>query len=385
MKRKTILAFILLSFVFAGVASAAALWGAYKGSPIVRVKVDGAVYKNAVPAISFNNQTYVPLNVLDKAGVKYAQDKKNQTLELNSNGLNKAVKQLYSVTLTDKDAGIEASTSFYQIEANEDEDWDDILDSFDKLLKVDAATLKVDYYTTPSYEWKGSIAVSKSIYVKYKQGKITDDQLSNAWVVEGKLFRAPLTAKEIAKLQNAVGYVMVYDENGKSLGQGSGFVINENTFLTNYHVAGEASKITVTVDKKTYDLSDWYYFKDEAKDIFAAAISTAFDDKGNATGSSPEHYLDYTTALPEVGDKVYAIGSPNGLENTVSDGIVSSIRTIDGVTYIQHTADTEVGSSGGVLLNEYGEVIGITTFGVSNTTLDFAVPMKYFQSNWDNL
>jgi S1-C subfamily serine protease len=385
LKRKIVAALIVLSFVSIGVVSAASLWGSYKGNPIVRLKIDGVIYKNAIPAVSMNSQTYIPLNALDKAGVKYVLDKKNQTLDLATNKTNKTVKQLYSVTLTSKDTGIEASTSFDQVKADENEDWDSIVEDFKKLNNMDAVTLKVNYYTTPSYDWKGSVSISKQIMTQYIEGKINDTQLSNEWTVEGKLFRQPMTAKEIAKLQNAVGYVLVYDEAGKPLGQGSGFVLKGNIFVTNYHVAGEAAKITVSVDKQTYDLSEWYYFKDKDKDIFAAAISSSFDSEGKPNGTSPSHTLEYTKALPEVGDKVYAIGSPNGLENTVSDGIVSSIRTIDGVTYIQHTADTEPGSSGGVLLNEYGEVLGITTFGVTNTTLDFAVPMKYFQSNWENL
>jgi S1-C subfamily serine protease len=385
LKRKIIVALFVLSFVFVGVVSAASLWGSYKGNPIVRVKVDGVIHKNAVPAVSINNQTYIPLNALDKAGVKYVQDKKNQTLAIATNKTNKTVKQLYSVTLTAKDTGIEASSSFYQVKADENEDWDSIFEDFKKLSNMDAVTLKVNYYTTPSYDLKGSVSISKKIMTQYLEGKINDTQLSNEWIVNGKLFRVPMTAKEIAKLQNAVGYVLVYDESGKPLGQGSGFVLTGDIFVTNYHVAGEAAKVTVSVDKQTYDLSKWIYFKDKDKDIFAAPISSSFDLAGKPNGTSPSHFLEYTTVLPEVGDKVYAIGSPNGLTNTVSDGIVSSIRTEDGVTYIQHTADTEPGSSGGVLLNEYGEVIGITTFGVINTTLDFAVPMKYFKSNWDNL
>ncbi|WP_256759222.1 S1C family serine protease [Cohnella sp. WQ 127256] len=385
MKRKVFISFLALSFVYAGIVSAASLWGSYKGNPIVRVQVDGTVHKNSVPAISLNNQTYVPLNALKKAGIKYNMDSNKQTLDLTTNKMNTTVKQLHSITLTSKDGGIEASTDFYQTKGNEDEDWDDIMDAFTSLSDLDATLLTVNYYTTPSYAWKGSVSIPKLTLMKFWQSKITDDELSSEWVIDGKLFREPLTPKEIAKLQNAVGFVLVYDESNKPLGQGSGFVLKDDIFVTNYHVTEDASKITVSVDNKTYDLSDWYFFKDANKDIFSAAISSSFDSSGNATGSSPAHSLEYTTELPEVGDKVYAIGSPNGLENTVSDGIVSSIRTIDGITYIQHTADTEPGSSGGVLLNEYGEVIGITTFGVSNTTLDFAVPMKYFQSNWDNL
>jgi S1-C subfamily serine protease len=385
LKKKISLAIVTLLFVFTGVVSAATLWGSYKGSPIVRVKINGAVHKSTVPAISFNSQTYVPLNVLEKSGVKYSFDKNDQTLLIQSDKTNKTVKELSSIQLNALESGeIEASYSFYQELGDENEDWDAIMEIFKKLNNMNVHSLNVDYYSTPDNEYKGSVSISKAIMSQYIEGKLTDDKLADSWEVYGDLFREPMTAKEIAKLQNAVGLVTVFDDSGESLGQGSGFVLHGNIFVTNYHVAGEAAQIKVSVDHQTYDLSEWFYFKDESRDLFAAPISTSYDSSGIGTGKSPAHSLSYTTALPQVGDKVYAIGSPNGLENTLSEGIVSSIRKIDGIDYIQHTAGTELGSSGGVLLNEFGEVIGVTTFGVLNTTLDFAVPMKYFQTNWDN-
>ena len=63
------------------------------------------------------------------------------------------------------------------------------------------------------------------------------------------------------------------------------------------------------------------------------------------------------------GQKVVAIGSPLGLFNSVSDGIISGFRKIDGVDMIQFTAPTSHGSSGGAVLNMSGQVIGISTAG----------------------
>lgn len=76
----------------------------------------------------------------------------------------------------------------------------------------------------------------------------------------------------------------------------------------------------------------------------------------------------------KVGEKVYAIGSPKALENTLSEGIVSGLRTSDGVRYIQTTAPIAQGSSGGGLFDEYGRLIGITTWMVKGEgNLNFAV------------
>ena len=63
------------------------------------------------------------------------------------------------------------------------------------------------------------------------------------------------------------------------------------------------------------------------------------------------------------GQKVVAIGSPLGLFNSVSDGIIAGFRVLDDVDMIQFTAPTSPGSSGGAVLNMYGEVIGISTAG----------------------
>ena len=66
------------------------------------------------------------------------------------------------------------------------------------------------------------------------------------------------------------------------------------------------------------------------------------------------------------GQKVVAIGSPLGLFNSVSNGIISGFRKLDGVDMIQFTAPISHGSSGGAVLNMLGEVIGISTAGIDN-------------------
>jgi TPR repeat protein len=74
-----------------------------------------------------------------------------------------------------------------------------------------------------------------------------------------------------------------------------------------------------------------------------------------------------------VGERVYAIGSPKGLENTLSEGLISGLRTIEGTRYIQITAPITNGSSGGGLFDERGRLIGITTMGAKTGNLNFAV------------
>lgn len=75
----------------------------------------------------------------------------------------------------------------------------------------------------------------------------------------------------------------------------------------------------------------------------------------------------------KVGERVYAIGSPRGLENTLSEGIISGLRVRDGTKYIQITAPITNGSSGGGLFDERGRLIGLTTLGMNSGNLNFAV------------
>lgn len=75
----------------------------------------------------------------------------------------------------------------------------------------------------------------------------------------------------------------------------------------------------------------------------------------------------------KVGERVYAIGSPRGLENTLSEGIISGLRVRDGTKYIQITAPITSGSSGGGLFDERGRLIGLTTLGMNSGNLNFAV------------
>jgi TPR repeat protein len=75
----------------------------------------------------------------------------------------------------------------------------------------------------------------------------------------------------------------------------------------------------------------------------------------------------------KVGERVYAIGSPRGLENTLSEGLISGLRVSKGIKYIQITAPITHGSSGGGLFDERGRLIGITTLGANSGNLNFAV------------
>jgi hypothetical protein len=135
-------------------------------------------------------------------------------------------------------------------------------------------------------------------------------------------------------------------------------------------IDGASSAKITTSDGKTYDVSGVYDFS-ESNDLALLQVN-----------GSNFPYLELGDSSAVVaGQKIYAIGSPRGLDNTISDGMVSNTsRLINGVSYIQISAAISHGSSGGALLNTYGQVIGVTTAGLDDAqNLNFAVPVNLLQ------
>ena len=81
----------------------------------------------------------------------------------------------------------------------------------------------------------------------------------------------------------------------------------------------------------------------------------------------------------EIGERVYTIGSPKGLSNTLGDGLVSGLRELKAITLIQTSAPVSPGSSGGALVDAHGALIGITTFILADAqNLNFAIAAEEF-------
>lgn len=166
----------------------------------------------------------------------------------------------------------------------------------------------------------------------------------------------------------AVVVVASFDERGNPIGQGSGFIVSsDGKVVTNYHVVTMASRIKVKHGDAVYDVEGLTHV-DSDNDLAILKL---------AKGKYPAVKIGNSDVL-RVGEKVYAMGSPQGLENTISEGIVSGIRKIDkDISIIQMTAAISRGSSGGPLFNERGEVVGIATFLIAETqNLNFALPVN---------
>ncbi len=169
-----------------------------------------------------------------------------------------------------------------------------------------------------------------------------------------------------------VGEIVTYNKSGSRLALGTGFVLSsDGKIVTNYHVIENAYSAEITIDGTTYDILSVLAYD---ADIDLAVL------KINASGLTAATVCKKPVA---VGSTVYAIGSSRGMTNTYSQGIVTYFdRVVDGVSHVQHDASITNGNSGGPLINAYGEVIGINTWGYRESqNLNFAV----FGGELDNL
>lgn len=175
-----------------------------------------------------------------------------------------------------------------------------------------------------------------------------------------------LTPEQIyEKVNNAVVIVLAYDSGGNLINQGSGVVIKDDGYIiTNYHIMKNASKASV-VHGNLFENAE-LIGGDEESDILFIKISKSY----LSVIATPE------TEEIKIGQKIYAIGSPMGYENTISDGIVSGYRKFDKIDLIQITASISPGSSGGAVVNSRGELIGISTYTISEgQNINFAIPI----------
>jgi len=172
-------------------------------------------------------------------------------------------------------------------------------------------------------------------------------------------------------------------------GLGSGFFINEDGHLiTNFHVIEGETKLSIEVYHLKAGQLDRKSYKDVrivAMNKFADLTLLKVDDKD---APKFKRLLLGDTDLLSQGDRVFAIGSPLGLERTVTEGILSTTsRQMQGDLFLQTTAQINPGNSGGPLFNLRGEVVGVTnmklTFGEG---LGFAIPVdqvKHFLKHRD--
>jgi tetratricopeptide (TPR) repeat protein len=190
------------------------------------------------------------------------------------------------------------------------------------------------------------------------------------------LARSDVAAAETAlvrlvkKIQPAVATVIAYDLDRNISNIGTGFFINaQGDLITNFHVlAGTYQADVRTATGRSYRVKA-VLAENKAADLLKLRVDIPPAELAwIAMGGRP----------PEIGERVVVVGSPMGLEQTVSEGIVSSVRELPPVgTVFQISAPISPGSSGSPVVNSKGEVVGIATFQLlQGQNLNFAVAAR---------
>lgn len=178
------------------------------------------------------------------------------------------------------------------------------------------------------------------------------------------------TASQVfQQVSPSVVVVLTYNAAGKAVELGSGVKLPDGSVATNCHVLKDGTRYRVRYQGKDYraqlDKADWN------RDVCALSVPGL---------PAPPVVLGSTKTL-QVGAPVYAIGTPEGLQRTLSEGIVSSLRPVDGGSYIQTTAAISPGSSGGGLFDDHGRLLGLTSFFISKgQQLNFALPVEWIEA-----
>lgn len=181
---------------------------------------------------------------------------------------------------------------------------------------------------------------------------------------------APLVAKSAEELftllSRSTARITVHDISGKVVGLGGGVVTGMGTVVTNCHLATAGGSLTVKVGAEQFSAS--VEIADEEFDLCRLSVLGL---------ASPAVAIGTAESL-QTGQKVYAIGSPQGRELAIGDGIVSGMRVLPQGRVIQTTAPIPPGSSGGPLFDAYGRLVGIMTFQHrSGQNVNFAVPADW--------
>lgn len=175
------------------------------------------------------------------------------------------------------------------------------------------------------------------------------------------------TAKEVAKkcLSSTVS-IVIEDVYRQPLSLGSGFIVEPGKVVTNYHVinGGAGGYVMINGYTEKHKIIG-YTVIDKINDLAILSVPSL--------SGVPLPLMSKT--ISEIGEQIYAIGSPQGLTGTISQGIISGIREVDKKHIIQITAPISPGSSGGPVLNNNGQVIGIAVGTLtSGQNLNFAIP-----------
>ena len=179
----------------------------------------------------------------------------------------------------------------------------------------------------------------------------------------------------VNKVFPATVLITAEDKNGQPQSLGSGFLVAPNIIATNFHVIENSySGYVKFVNKdEIYEIEGVVGYSSE-HDLALIKIS---DNNGEV--------LPLISIGVDIGQKIFAFCNPLGLEGTISDGIISGMREFKDFSILQISAPISPGNSGGPVVNENGDVVGVATFTFSEgQNINFAVPIKYLKELLNN-
>lgn len=220
------------------------------------------------------------------------------------------------------------------------------------LLLLVALGASLRLWHIPSFEHKETIRTAPTALLTTvsRPSNVETGQAANVFT---------LAASSVVKVQT-------FDRTGATLlGIGSGVVLTPNYVVTNKHVVERAFSIKVTYRNRVLLASLSHMHPD--LDLCQLHVESL---------GAPTFSLRDARDL-EVGERVFAIGAPLGFDLTISDGLVSGLRVLNGVNMIQTSAPVSGGSSGGGLFDSRGKLVGIITcFMERGQNLNFAIPAE---------
>ncbi|CAM4470059.1 stalk domain-containing protein [Paenibacillus tarimensis] len=337
--KKYFAALLSVILLFGSAASVQAAATKYK------VYVDGALATSN--GIVRNGTTLVPFKpVLSAMGFGFQYDGKSKTVKAKKSGT------VITLTIGNKKASVNGTAAMLPVAPT---------------LINNTTYIPVRFvgestgYSVSADKAAGSIYVdsqSDEDYVSAEPGQTTTPPASTAAA-------GTLNTQQITKLNDSK-VVMIEMEKG----QGSGVYLGEGVFITNHHVIeGSVSGRVVDTNGRYFDI-EGVIAHDTTRDLALIKITSNTFQATTVTIGNPSDL--------SKGEKVVAIGSPMGMQNTVAEGLVSSFRTTeDNVKLIQISVPIDHGSSGGALFNQKGQLVGITASGIdSNASLNFAIDIR---------
>lgn len=235
-----------------------------------------------------------------------------------------------------------------------------------KILIIIASCFFLCCCSKPAVPKQGTSSAPRQVLSQSKQKPTPYPKVnSTSSIKQHSTARKTLSPAEIFKRYSSAVF-KIHTSNGLQGSQGSGFFISaDGIAVSNYHVFKDTYvgyEEIILSDGNRYKVSNIYH-KDPYNDFIIFRVKVP----------QSVNYIKVADIIPAIGEKVYTIGSPRGLDNTFSSGEISQKRNNGKI--LQISAPIDHGSSGGVLLNVYGEAIGITSAGYddSGANLNFAI------------